>query len=289
MRAARRNLRPSRARGPAQRACLAVVASVLAACAATQETVREAAPSLTVAVECPDQQLDQAHRVTLTVADGEGRETEVSVYFQPQTHIDAVVGLLCNLIAIKCEIPLGPDGLHTAETLHPDYAWSARRLEAEDLRLPYPHRITRVKVEKHFQSGGWSEAEGELKLHLGAGTRIAEGPRTLESFEICLEPFVASPIAVQIAMIAERPSGEPWGGSVVKTFTGAATADDVHAWIASWATEHGMTASYPSPRTLRLVPDRSRLHVGHVWVTFFENSHGATFPPPSIAWRFSAR
>lgn len=193
-------------------------------------------------------------------------------------------------ISIKCELPPGPDGLHTVETLHPDYAWSEEgRLEAEDIRLPLPHRVTRVKIEKHIQSGGWSEAEGELKIHLGAGTRIGKRPRGLECFEIGLEPFVASPLAVQIATIAQRPSGEPVSGSFVRKFANAVSVDDVHASIASWATEQGMTASYPNPHTLRIEPDRSSLHLEHVWVTFFENSHGATFPPPSIAWRFAAR
>jgi hypothetical protein len=274
----------------ARKSLFAVAASVLAACTATRETAREATQSLTVAVECADQQLDQAHRVTVTVANGEGRESEVSVYFQPQTHIDAVVGVLCNLIGSQCEVPLGPDGLHTGETLHPDYTWGeAGRLEAEDIRIPLPHRVTRVKVEKQIQSGGWAEADGELKIHLGAGTLLGQRPRFLEYFEVGLEPFVARPLAVQIARIARRPNGEPVVGSFVKTFADAVTVADVHASIASWASEQGMTASYPNPQTLRIEPDRSSLLVGHVWVTFFEDSHGATFPPPSIEWRFSVR
>jgi hypothetical protein len=187
-------------------------------------------------------ELGAAQRVGLGFADGEGRESEVSVYFQPQAHVDAVVGLLLKLISHKCEIPLGPDGLHIGETLHPDYASESGWLEAEDIRIPLPHRITRVRVEKPIHSGAWSEHDGELKLHLGAGTQVGLHPRSLECFEIGLKPFVASPIAVQIAMLARRPSGEPVTRSFSFTFAGAANVADVHASI----------ASYPNPRTLRM-------------------------------------
>jgi hypothetical protein len=272
-----------------RRAFLGVLASAFATFASTIGMAQALEQELTVAAECGgQQQIDQPHRVTVTVTDSNGNDCVTTVYLQPQTHIDAIVGLIVQFISVTCDIPIGPSGLHTAETTHPDYDSDAGRLQAEDIHVPVGWRVTKVKVEK-LVSGLWQEDDGHLKVHVTGVKTNGIQASLLDFFEIGLEPYTATPIAVQIAMVVQRPTGPAGTLSYQHTFASTATVSQIHAAIATWAAGKGMATSYPNSTTLRITPDPNTLIVRQVWVSFFEDSDDATLPSSSIEWRFNVQ
>jgi hypothetical protein len=243
-----------------------------------------------VGVRCGGQgQIDQPHRATLTVTDSNGNSQDVTIYFQPQTHIDAIVGLLVEFVSFRCGIPIGPAGLHTSETTHPHFRDSEEgRASAEDIHIPSTHKITKIKVE--IYSGNTWNGASHLTVSVGgqeAGSGIV--PMGLAFFECGLEPYVANPLAVELELEGVRPDGVAFTASYHQTFSASATVAEINQAIKVWAVRRGMLVTNPDPQTLRFTPDPQRIVLTSVWLTFFQDSADASVPGSMVEWRFDCQ
>lgn len=243
---------------------------------------------LCVGIKCNSQaQIDQLHRVTVTVTDSNGNDTGVSVTFQPQTHVDAVVGLLMEFISYRCGIPIGPAGMHTDETTHPDFRDSdLGRSQAEDIHIPGTHKITKIKVEI-FNGTTWEKAS---HLVVSPGEQLSAGilPVGLAYFEFGLEPFVANQITAGIELEGIRPDGSSFALSYENTFLNTATVAEINQAIGLWAQRRGLLVTYPNPTTLRFTPDPQRMILSSVWLTCYDSATAIASPNSIVEWRFDA-
>lgn len=243
-----------------------------------------------VGVRCGGQgQIDQPHRATLTVTDSNGNSQDVTIYFQPQTHIDAIVGLLVEFVSFRCGIPIGPAGLHTSETAHPEFRDSEEgRASAEDIHIPPTHKITKVKVES-YNGNTWNGAS-HLTVSVG-GQAGSSGivPIGLAFFECGLEPYDANPLAVELELEGVRPDGVAFAASYHQTFSASATVVEINQAIKVWAVRRGMLVTNPDPQTLRFTADPQRIVLTKVWLTFFQDSADASAPSSLVEWRFDCQ
>lgn len=226
---------------------------------------------ISVRINCAQGQVDQRHRVTVTVArqnqDGSTTWATVTEQVPEQSTVQDVALGLATKLSIKCGAEIQAQGEGLERTIDLPDGWVVEEVK------------THKKVGKR-----WKETKGHLRVSSNArksGSGVLPAPLGFESFILQISESDAAPLAVYLEITAARSNGLNATWNYEPTYpVGTPLPHIMEDLAAQLQNSFGLVVEFLGATALRAVPQPGQAIIVYVNFAAYENNdHGSITDP----------